>query len=177
MEFMDRKRIWFVLALVAAMLGVVAFAAACGGGGGATTTSLAGAVKGGTLNVYINEPVAIEPVDLEESEGTQVGQALFDSLTTFDYKTMEVLPAAAESWDVNDDATVWTFHLVKGAKFHDGTPVTAKDFIYSWNRTANPANKSNVSYHLAPVLGYDDVQNGKATEMSGLKALDTTRYR
>ena len=124
------------------------------------------------LNIYINEPVAIDPVDLEETEGVQVGQALFDSLATFDFKTMKIGPAAATSWDVNADATVWTFHLVKGATFHDGTPVTASDFVYAFNRLVNPANKSNVAYHLTPVQGYDDVANGKATELTGLKAID-----
>ena len=128
--------------------------------------------QGGTLNVYINEPVSIDPVDLEESEGIQVGQALFNSLAAFDYKTMKVEPAAASSWDVNADATVWTFHLVKGATFQDGTPVTASDFIYAWNRLCNPVNKSNVSYYLAAVEGYDAMQSGKATELTGLKALD-----
>jgi peptide/nickel transport system substrate-binding protein/oligopeptide transport system substrate-binding protein len=162
----------FVLAFV--LVGVLIAIAGCGGGDESTTTSAAGEqpVAGGTVSVYINEPVAIDPVDLEESEGTQVGQALFDSLATFDYLTMEVGPAAAESWDVNADATVWTFHLVKGAKFHDGTPVTAADFVFAWNRLCNPENKSNVSYHLSAVKGYDEVQAGTATELSGLKAVD-----
>ncbi len=168
------KRAWIGLILAVILVGVLVVIAGCGGSE-ETTTSTAAAnqpVQGGTLNVYINEPVAIDPVDLEESEGTQVGQALFDSLATFDYLTMKVGPAAASSWDVNTDATVWTFHLVPGAKFHDGTPVTANDFIYAWNRLCDPANKSNVSYHLAVVKGYDEVQAGTATELSGLKAID-----
>lgn len=171
---MNRKHAWMGLVLALVLVGVLLAIAACGGGEESTTTSAAGEqpVAGGTLNVYINEPVAIDPIDLEESEGTQVGQALFDSLATFDYLTMKVGPAAAESWDVNADATVWTFHLVKGAKFHDGSPVTAADFVYAWNRLCNPANKSNVSYHLSAVKGYDEVQAGTATELSGLKAVD-----
>ena len=166
---MQKKNMWVVLALAVVLVAVVGVAAACGGGGSTTNKN---AVKGGTLNVYINEPVAIEPLDLEESEGTQVGQALFDSLASFDFVTSAIMPAAAASWAPNADATVWTFHLVKGAKFHDGTKVTAGDFIYAWNRLVNPVNKSNVSYHLEPVKGYDDVLAGTATEMSGLKAID-----
>ena len=76
--------------------------------------------KGGTFNFYISEPAFIDPVNLQESEGTQVGQAVFDSLVAFDPITSEVIPAAAESWEANEDATVWTFNLVEGAKFHNG---------------------------------------------------------
>ncbi len=195
---MLKKNIWLALALVAVLIAVVGVATACGSSGDTTTTAApsgptttaaaptttaapaettttaaaAGPVKGGTVNVYINEPVAIEPLDLEESEGTQVGQALFDSLAAFDPITSEIMPAAAESWKANADASVWTFNLVKTAKFHDGTPVTAKDFVYAWNRLVNPVNKSNVAYHLEPVKGYADVLAGTATEMTGLKAID-----
>lgn len=171
-----RKHAWIGLVLGIILVGALVALAGCGGGTATTTSSSTPAgeqpVKGGTLNVYINEPVSIDPVDLEESEGTQVGQALFDSLTTFDYLTMKVGPAAAASWDVNADATVFTFHLVPGAKFHDGTPVTAGDFVYAWNRLCDPANKSNVSYHLAPVKGFDEVQAGTVKELSGVKAID-----
>ena len=151
--------------------------------GGSTSTS-AEPVKGGTLSFYIGEPAYIDPYNAQESEGTQVEQALFDSLTEIDPLHPDVvLPAAAETWTVNADATVWTFKLNPADKFHDGTPVTAKDFVYAWNRIANPktintatkkADPSIISYHLAPVKGFDDVQAGKATEMSGVKAIDDT---
>jgi peptide/nickel transport system substrate-binding protein/oligopeptide transport system substrate-binding protein len=127
---------------------------------------------GGTFNFYIAEPAFIDPYNLQESEGTQVGQAVFDSLVAFDPLTSEVVPAAAESWEANDDASVWTFHLVPGAKFHDGTPVTAADFKYAWERICAPANESEVSYHLAVVKGFDEMQDETATELSGVKAVD-----
>lgn len=129
-------------------------------------------VKGGTFNFRINEPAFIDPVNLQESEGTQVGQVLFDSLVQFNPITSKVEPAAAESWEPNSDATVWTFHLVKGAKFHDGSTVTAGDFKYAWERICNPVNKSEISYHLSAVKGYKEMQDGTATELSGVKAVD-----
>ena len=147
------------------------------GGGDSTEVT-----KGGTLSYYIGEPAYIDPFNMQESEGTQVGQALFDSLTAFDpLDPTNIVPAAADSWEPNADASVWTFKLNKDAKFSDGTPVMAKDFIYAWNRIANPATKNTstgeadpsvISYHLANVKGYDEVSAGTATEMSGLKAVD-----
>ncbi|OFW58124.1 MAG: hypothetical protein A2133_01510 [Actinobacteria bacterium RBG_16_64_13] len=166
------KRTWFGLVLVMVVVGMVLAVAGCGGDEG-TDTTLAGGkpVDGGTFNVYINEPAFIDPVNLQESEGTQVGNQLFDSLAKFDYKTGALQKAAAESWEANADATVWTFKL-KDAKFHDGTKVTAADFKYAWERICNPANESEISYHLSAVKGYDAMQDGSATELEGVKALD-----
>ena len=129
---------------------------------------------GGTFNFYISEPAFIDPVNLQESEGTQVGHAIFDSLVGFDPLTSEIMPAAAESWEPNEDATVWTFRLVKGAKFHNGRDVTAEDFKYAWERISNPKNESEISYHLTAVKGYEEMQDGSATELSGVKAVDET---
>ena len=100
-----------------------------------------GVTKGGTFNFYISEPAFIDPINLQESEGTQVGQAVFDSLVEFDPITSEVLPAAAESWEPNEDATVWTFNLVEGAKFHDGSDVTAEDFKFAWGSHLQPGER------------------------------------
>lgn len=147
--------------------------------GGSATTEVQ---KGGTLAYYLGDAAYIDPYNTQESEGTQVEQALFDSLTAFDpLKPDNVVPAAADSWEPNADGSVWTFKLNKNGKFADGTPVTANDFIYAWNRIANPKTKNTltkevdasiIAYHLAPVKGFADVQAGKATEMSGLKAVD-----
>ncbi|NTU71854.1 MAG: peptide ABC transporter substrate-binding protein [Coriobacteriia bacterium] len=173
------------IALMLALGLVAAVGAGCapkqtttGTTGGETTT----AQKGGTLAYYLGDAAYIDPYNMQESEGTQVGQAIFDSLTAFDpLKPENVIPAAAESWTPNADGSVWTFVLNKNGKFADGTPVKASDFIYSWNRIANPKTKNTltkevdpsvISYHLMPVKGFDEVQAGKATEMSGLKAID-----
>lgn len=131
-----------------------------------------GPVEGGTFYYYISEPAYIDPVNLQESEGTQVGQVLFDSLVTFDPVTSVVVPAAAETWEPNEDATVWTFNLVQGATFHDGSDVTAEDFKYAWERIANPENASEISYHLSAVKGYEEMQAGTATELEGVRVVD-----
>ncbi len=180
----ERKR--SILALVLVLVFAVALVIASGctkapsQGGQAAAPS--GPQKGGTFTFYIGDPAYIDPYNAQETEGVQVVHQLFASLTAFDPKDpSKLVPAAAERWEANADATVWTFHLNKNDKFSDGNPVTAKDFVYAWNRIANPktlntatkkVDASAISYHLAPVKGYDDVQAGKATEMSGLKAVD-----
>ena len=145
-----------------------------------TTPAKSTAVKGGTLNYYINEPAYIDPYNTQESEGTNVEQMLFDSLTAIDDKTNAVIPAAAESWQANADNTVFTFKLVPGAKFQNGEPVTAASFVFAWTRIAdpktNPKDPSVISYHLASVLGFDELAAGKAKTLAGVKAIDDTTF-
>ena len=124
------------------------------------------------LNVYLGDPSFIDPMLAFESEGIQVDQALYDSLTKFDFITSKIEPDVATSWDVNSDATVFTFHLKPGTKFHNGRVVTAADFKYEWVRLSDPANKSNYSYLLGMIKGYDDLQSGKSKDLAGVVATD-----
>lgn len=149
--------------------------AACGKKG-STGAAASGEATGGTLNYYINNPVSIDPYDLEEDQGMQVGYQLFDALTTYDFDKGELTGLAAESWDVNDAADEFTFHLVKGAKFHDGTTVTSKSFKQGWERIVNPktseTHASSIGYHLAMVQGYKELSAGDATELTGVTCPD-----
>ncbi|MCL2631760.1 MAG: ABC transporter substrate-binding protein [Coriobacteriia bacterium] len=131
---------------------------------------------GGTFKYYINEPAYIDPYNMQESEGIQVGSQIFDSLLDYDYRTEQLIPAAAASYDINEDATVFTFHLQPGAKFHNGDPVTAADFKRAWERLCNPNiadPPSEISYHLAQVLGYEEMNELEtATELEGVVVID-----
>lgn len=129
-------------------------------------------VRTGSVNIAIAEPVSLDPVDLEEQNGIMVGANLFDSLTDTDAKTMKVIPAAASSWESNKNLTIWTFHLRKGARFHNGREVQAGDFKYAWERIARKDSPTAVAYHLEPIIGFDEMQAGEVNELIGLKALD-----
>ena len=67
---------------------------------------------------------------------------LFERLTTLNHNN-ELIPGAAQSWESSPDGRTWTFHLRPGAKWSDGTPVTAKDFEYTFRRLLDP-NGGNV---------------------------------
>ncbi|MGI5939356.1 MAG: peptide ABC transporter substrate-binding protein [Thermoleophilia bacterium] len=180
---MLRKNRWLHVILVLALTGAFLTVAGCGGGGkeatnaggrSAETSAAEQPVPGGTLSVCIAEVSFIDPLFAFESEGLQVVQALFEGLTRFDYKTSVVEPCVAESWDVNADATVFTFHLKKGTRFHNGREVVAADFKYQWERLSNPVNGSMYSSLLSMVKGFDAMQDGTdpATTLSGVKVLD-----
>lgn len=143
------------------------------GGAGASGTA-----TGGTLKYYINNPVAIDPYNTQEDQGTQVEHILFDALTDYDWDKEKVVGKAAESWEANGDNTVFTFHLMKGAKFHNGDSVDAAAFKRGWERIVNPkmATPSEINYHLSPVKGYDEFLAGSATELTGLRAVDESTF-
>jgi peptide/nickel transport system substrate-binding protein len=61
-------------------------------------------------------------------------QAVYDALAKYVGDPPEIVPWLAESWEVNDDATVWTFHLAQNARFHNGDPVDAEAVRYSFER-------------------------------------------
>ena len=97
---------------------------------------------------------------------------VFSGLVALD-RNLNLIPDLAESWDVNEDGTVYTFHLRPNARFHDGRPVTAEDVIYSWDRAANPeTNSDTVLTYLGDILGVKERHDGSATTITGLKALD-----
>jgi oligopeptide transport system substrate-binding protein len=171
------KRTWFGVVLAIVVIGALIAVTGCGGGG--TTTSTAGEtgekpVAGGTLNMYSGEISFIDPALAFESEGIKIANALFDPLMRYDYKTSELKPCVATSYDVNADATVFTFHLKQGTKFHNGREVVAADFKYAWERLSNPATKSNYGFLLSMIKGYEEMQaaSNPATELSGVKVID-----
>lgn len=75
----------------------------------------------------------IDPATGENYSINAALRSLYDAL--FIYRGNDIEPLLAESWEVNDDATVWTFKLVENAVFHDGSSVNAEAVVYSFNRT------------------------------------------
>ncbi len=171
---MSMNRRTFVKGTAAAS--AMAALAACGKKSTDSSTTSGDGATGGTLNYYINNPTSIDPYDLEEDQGMQVGYQLFDALTTYDFENEALIGLAATSWDVNGAADEFTFHLVEGAKFHDGTTVTSKSFKQAWERIVSPttstAHASAIGYHLAMVEGYSELSTGDATELTGVTCPD-----
>jgi peptide/nickel transport system substrate-binding protein/oligopeptide transport system substrate-binding protein len=117
---------------------------------------------GGIYNYSLSaNPPAIDAVNVQESEGWQVAHNVLEGLVAYeldDQGGMQAVPDIAESWEANEDATVWTFTLKQGVMFQPpvSREVVAQDFVDSWNRATDPDNGSYTSYILAPIEGADD---------------------
>ena len=96
-------------------------------------TSLTGLAQDAILLYGGNQDIDnIDPATGENYSINAALRSLYDAL--FIYRGADIEPHLVESWEVNDDATVWTFKLVENAVFHDGSPVTADAVVYSFNR-------------------------------------------
>jgi len=123
------------------------------------------------------EVQSLDPHKIEGVPESNVNRDLFEGLLISD---VEGHPTAgvAEKWE-NKDFKVWTFHLRKNAKWSDGTPVTAHDFVYSWQRLADPKTASPYASYLqyGHIANIDDVIAGKKpTSELGVKAIDDNTF-
>ena len=120
-----------------------------------------------------SEVQSLDPHKIEGVPESNISRDLFEGLLISDVDG-KPSPGVAEKWD-NKDFKVWTFHLRKDAKWSDGTPVTAQDFVYSWQRLANPNTASPYASYLqyGHIVNIDDIIAGKkpVTDL-GVKAID-----
>lgn len=115
-----------------------------------------------------------DPGKNTDEEGSQVLRQLFEGLMADDPKGMPV-PAGASSVDVSEDLLTYTFHLRPEAKWSNGDPVTAGDYVYSWRRLADPATASEYAWYveLMNLVNAAEVVKGeKAPEELGVRAVD-----
>jgi oligopeptide transport system substrate-binding protein len=116
-----------------------------------------------------DNPAENDPATASGSAGFDL---IFSGLVTYG-PSMNLTPDLAKSWDVSDGGRVYTFHLQPNAVFHNGRPFTADDVVYSWERAANAATKSDtVMIYLGDIQGVKEMHEGKADHISGLKAVD-----
>ena len=135
-----------------------------------------GASREDSLFQSWGEIVSIDPALARSSPADIVG-ALFSGLVKLD-TNLEVVPDVAEGWDVSEGGTVFTFTLRSNARFHDGRPVTAADFKYSWERALDPAMESSTAKtFLGDIVGASEMLEGLAESAGGIEALDERTLR
>ncbi|MCK0752470.1 peptide ABC transporter substrate-binding protein [Chromohalobacter japonicus] len=85
----------------------------------------------------------------------------------------EAIPGMATDWDISEDGKTYTFHLRDDAKWSDGEPVTAADFVFGWQHLIDPASASKYAYLLYPIQNAEVVNSGeKPLDALGVESLD-----
>ena len=128
------------------------------------------------LNVYLGaEPSTFDISLRTDTYSSPIMLNTMEGLIRTEYHDGEYVatPAEAETWDISDDQTVWTFHLRDGLKWQDGEPVTAQQYVYSLQRTADPATGSPNTIFLEPILNFNEVNTGAMpVDQLGVRAVD-----
>jgi oligopeptide transport system substrate-binding protein len=119
---------------------------------------------------------SIDPSISTDVPAAHVLDDLFEGLTRLG-QDGEPAPGVAERWDTSADGRVWTFHL-RAARWSNGAPVRAGDFVYAWRRTVDPLTASDYAEALAPVRNALAIAEGRMAVTSlGISAPDERTVR
>lgn len=129
--------------------------------------------ESGTLRWAVSDVQHVVPGDATSRDELLIVSALFEPLTRLD-TAGRPRAALATAWEPLDDARRWRFTLSEEARFVDGETgdarqVTARDVVFAWNRAAA---EGRAGFLLADVEGYEEVADGDAARLDGLRAVD-----
>jgi ABC-type oligopeptide transport system substrate-binding subunit len=168
---MRRPRLWPALAIAVAFLG-------CAPGGERSSMPAGSGVRYfGSLQpprkdeLRLNngaEPETIDPALVSGQPDGRLARTLFEGLTTSDPRTLEPRAAQAARWETADGGLLWTFHLRPGLVWSDGTPLTARDFVWSWLRVMRPQTASRNAGLFDAIAGAEDFSRGATRDTSGV---------
>ena len=121
-----------------------------------------------------SEPESIDPHIVTGVPEHNVISALTEGLVSEDPVDLHPVPGTAESWDISEDGRVYTFHLRANAKWTNGDPVTAHDFVRSFERILTPSLASKYAYMLFLMKNAEAFNNGdlKDFDQVGARAID-----
>ncbi len=156
---------------------------ACGGGdsedgaeaqrrpiGGATGTELAEVQELHWGNGA--EPQTLDPHTGSGVPGSNIQRDLYEGLVN-EAPNGDLIPGAAESWQISDDGRTYTFALRRNARWSNGDPVTAEDFVYSLRRSLDPATLSRYTFILNPIVNAREIAAGERPIIDlGARSLD-----
>jgi oligopeptide transport system substrate-binding protein len=159
-----------------------ALVASCGGGSGGTAGGAQTQIGGPSGTELAEQQVlrvgngaelqSLDPHRSEDVASSNVHRDIYEGLVN-EAPNGDLVPGVASSWTVSDDGKTYVFNLRPEARWSNGDPVTAEDFVFALRRGADPKTVSVYSYILTPILHADDVTAGKrAPEELGVRAID-----
>jgi ABC-type oligopeptide transport system substrate-binding subunit len=124
------------------------------------------------LRVSWSDPLTLDPTMAGDGASAAVIEELFSGLVARSPE-MDIIPDVARTWDLLEDGRKYIFHLRDDVQWSDGTPVTAKDFEYAWQRVLDPATGSPSASLLYDVKGARAFNRGEAESADvGVRAAD-----
>jgi peptide/nickel transport system substrate-binding protein len=161
-----------VIGMSTTMMGAIL--AACGGANSVGTSSASSSAsasgtptKGGTLKLATQAPsAAVNPLTVADAGGLCMLAQTGEFLAFDDNLALQLKPMLATAWKPSQNGAVWTFSLRQGVKFHDGSPLTADDVVYTFQQLSNTKNASNALSNLGGVVTPDGVKKVDASTVA-----------
>ncbi len=119
----------------------------------------------------VSEVANLNPTLYPRTPDSNVQCLIFDGLIK-PQSDLSFGPSLAESWDVSEDGTLYTFHLRKDVTWHDGEPFTAADVVFTFTSLADPTYVGGAESRVDSVAGAAAYRDGSATSVSGIQAPD-----
>ncbi|MDO4698398.1 MAG: peptide ABC transporter substrate-binding protein [Pasteurellaceae bacterium] len=122
---------------------------------------------------YTNDVITLDPQFVESLSDRHLANQLFEGLVSIDPEG-NVIPGVATRWEISEDGKKWTFFLRDNAKWSNGDAVTAQDFVFGWQRLANPKTAAPyISYlKLTKLANVEEITHGKkSVDELGIKAI------
>ena len=118
------------------------------------------------------EPDSLDPQLARSDSAATIIRDVYEGLATLD-RSAQPVPGAAASWETSANGRIYTFHLRPNARWSNGEPVTAADFVASWQRLVTPATGAQYAEVLKPVANAAEIIAGRAAPASlGVRAAD-----
>lgn len=108
-------------------------------------------------------PKSLDPAKAAVPPETDLVRALYEGLTEIDPVTLDAVPGVAEKWTASEDFRNWTFYLRNDARWSNGKPVTAFDFVRSWKRLAELGDKAAHEELLSNIMGFPQTRPADAS--------------
>ena len=121
-----------------------------------------------------DEPRELDPHVVTGRIEHDLCMALLEGLLGQDPEDLSPVPGVAREWEESEDGKTYRFHLREDAKWSNGDPVTAADFVYSWRRALMPALGNNYAYMLYYIRNAQKFHQGEITDFTevGVRAAD-----
>lgn len=149
------KKMKRVVALLLSLVMLSSYLSACGGGESSNET------KKELVIATNSETGSLDPAGMIALTYLAYSVTALDELLTYDADG-NIEYRAAESYEVNEELTDWTFHLREDALWSDGSPVTAYDFLNTMVRSLNPESGNGYANYLFPIKNAEAIYNGEA---------------
>lgn len=164
------KRAIRIVSAVLSVILLLSLFTACGGNGGSGGTG-ENVNETGTLKLHWFQGIGINTVfeDPWIDQQSLYPYMVFDALVAYEPQNNRLVGRLATEWTESEDGLTYTFTLREDVKWHDGQPFTAEDVLFTLNtQVANP--RCNYRTNIQEISGYQDVVDGKATELAGVSA-------